>query len=310
MSLFTILSSAEVALALGLIYSIMAMGYYISYTILDFPDLTVEGSVVSGAVAFGLLTQAGCNSWLIMLMTFVVGCAAGFLTGFLHVVLKIRDLLCGILVSTFLISVNLLITVVGQGGKWDGSGALTTIPVKTTIFNTKPASFLPQNINNIKVREFIVCLAVALVVKLLVDWFLKTKCGLLLRAAGNNTQYVTMMAKNPGYSKILGLALGNGMAAVTGALLCQQRSSTDQSMGLGMVVIGIASVIIGLSVFGKVRWMKPTTKVILGAVIYQMALGIATLVGVPSSYNKALMAILFTVALVVSDTLSKKRRAA
>ena len=116
MSLFTLLSSVEVALAVGLIYSVMGMGYYLSYTILDFPDLTVEGSVVSGAVSFGLLVRAGLHPWLALLLSFLVGCAAGAITGVLHVKLKIRDLLCGILVSTFLISVNLILTVVGQGG--------------------------------------------------------------------------------------------------------------------------------------------------------------------------------------------------
>ena len=307
MSLFTLLSSVEVALAVGLIYSVMGMGYYLSYTILDFPDRTVEGSVVSGAVSFGLLVRAGLHPWLALLLSFLVGCAAGAITGVLHVKLKIRDLLCGILVSTFLISVNLILTVVGQGGSWDGSGALTVIPVRQTIFNTKPASWIPANIQNIKVRELVVCLLVAVAIKLLLDWFLKTRCGLLLRAAGNNPRFVTMLAREPGQSKILGLAIGNGLAAITGALLCCQRSSADQSMGLGMVVIGIASVIIGLSVFDRVRWMKPTTKVIFGAIIYQMALGAATLAGVPSGYNKALMACLFTVALVVSDRLRKKR---
>ena len=307
MSFFTLLSSAEVAVVMGLIYSVMGMGYYLSYTILDFPDLTVEGSVVSGAVSFGLLVRAGLDPWLSLLCAFLIGCAAGAVTGVLHVKLKIRDLLCGILVSTFLISVNLILTVVGQGGKWDGSGALTVIPVRQTVFSTKIASWIPANIQNIKLRELVVCLVVAAAIKLLLDWFLKTKCGLLLRAAGNNPRFVTMLGRDPGHSKILGLALGNGLAAVTGALLCCQRSSADQSMGLGMVVIGIASVIIGMSVFGRVRFMKPTTKVILGAVIYQLALGVATLVGIPSGYNKALMACLFTVALVTSDRLRKKR---
>src|SRR5699024_4238134 len=133
--------------------------------------------------------------------------------------------------------------------------------------------------------------------------------GLLLRAAGNNSQYVTMLAKNQGTSKILGLAIGNGYAAVSGALIAQSRGNANQGMGIGMIVIGLASLIIGLSVFGKLRFMKPTTMVIIGAVIYQACLGIALLIGVPSAYNKIIMAVLFTAALVVSGKIKAKGRA-
>ena len=117
-----------------------------------------------------------------------------------------------------------------------------------------------------------------------------------------------MLAKNPGTSKILGLALGNGLAALSGALIAQSRGNANQGMGLGMVVIGIASVIIGLSVFGKLRFMKPTTMVILGSVIYQACLGIASILGVPSAYNKLIMALLFTIALVLSGRLNRKKQ--
>ena len=110
-----------------------------------------------------------------------------------------------------------------------------------------------------------------------------------------------MLAKNPGTSKIIGLAIGNGFSAMSGALIATSRGNANQSMGIGMVVIGLASVIIGLSVFRKVRFMKPTTKVIFGSIIYQAALSIATYLGVPSAYNKFLMAVLFTIALVLSN---------
>ena len=116
-----------------------------------------------------------------------------------------------------------------------------------------------------------------------------------------------MLAKDPGNMKILGLAVGNAYAAVSGALIVQSRANVNQSMGIGMIVIGLASLIIGLSVFGKVSFMKPTTKVIIGAVIYQACLVVASLVGIPSSYNKLLMAVLFTLALVFSDIAGKKR---
>ena len=128
---------------------------------------------------------------------------------------------------------------------------------------------------------------------------------MLLRAAGGNPQYVTMLAKDEGRSKILGLAIGNGYAAAAGALIVQSRGNVNQNIGIGMIVIGLASLIIGLSVFSKVKFMKPTTKVILGAVIYQACLGLATFLGVPSAYNKIIMAALFTIALVISGRKKK-----
>lgn len=303
-----IFSALDVVLQDGFMYAILAMGYYISYTILDFPDLTVEGTVVTGGVVFGLLTRAGLNPWLSLVVAFLVGFLCGTLTGVLHVRLGIRPLLCGILVSTFLISVNLVVTVVGMGGNFAGDGALSTIDLGRsvpTILRTKPATLLPTDFYGFNLRKLITFFAVALVFKLILDFYLKTKSGLLLRATGGNAQYVTMLAKDARFYKTLGLAIGNGYAAVCGALIAQSRGNANQGMGVGMIVIGLASLIIGLSLFGRVRAIKPTTAVILGSVIYQGCLGIATLLGVPSAYNKAIMAVLFTLALVLSGKFGK-----
>lgn len=303
-----ILSSIDVMLQDGFMYAILAMGYYVSYTILDFPDLTVEGTVLSGGVAFGLLVRAGVNPWLALIVSFLVGFVFGALTGFLHVKLGIRPLLCGILVSTALISVNLVITVVGMGGTWAGDGALSTIELGRsvpTLLRTFPANLLPTDFYGFNLQRLVTFFVIALVFKLLLDAYLKTKSGLLLRATGSNAQYVTMLAKDQRVYKILGLAIGNGYAAVSGALIVQSRGNVNQGMGIGMVVIGLASLIIGLSLFGKIHFMKSTTAVILGAVIYQACLGIATLLGVPSAYNKIIMAVLFTLALVGSNAMKK-----
>lgn len=305
-----ILNSLDVVLQDGFMYAILAMGYYVSYTILDFPDLTVEGTVLSGGVTFGLLVRVGVNPWIAMIAAFVVGFIFGSITGFLHVKLKIRPLLCGILVSTALISVNLVVSVVGMGGNWSGDGALSTIDLGrsvTTLLRTFPANLLPQDFYGFNIRKLLTFFLIALVCKLLLDFYLKTKNGLLLRATGSNSQFVTMLAKDQRVSKVLGIAIGNGLAAVSGALIAQSRGNANQGMGIGMVVIGLASLIIGLSVFGKIRFMKPTTMVILGSVIYQACLGIATLLGVPSAYNKIIMAALFTFALIFSESMSRKR---
>jgi len=305
-----ILNSLDVVLQDGFMYAILAMGYYVSYTILDFPDLTVEGTVLSGGVTFGLLVRVGVNPWIAMIAAFAVGFIFGSITGLLHVKLKIRPLLCGILVSTALISVNLVVSVVGMGGNWSGDGALSTIDLGrsvTTLLRTFPANLLPQDFYGFNIRKLLTFFLIALVCKLLLDFYLKTKNGLLLRATGSNSQFVTMLAKDQRVSKVLGIAIGNGLAAVSGALIAQSRGNANQGMGIGMVVIGLASLIIGLSVFGKIRFMKPTTMVILGSVIYQACLGIATLLGVPSAYNKIIMAALFTLALIFSESMSRKR---
>lgn len=304
----TLLNSLDVVLQDGFMYSILAMGYYVSYTILDFPDLTVEGTVLSGGITFGLLVRAGVNPWLAMLASFAVGFLFGALTGVLHVKLKIRPLLCGILVSTGLISLNLITTVVGLGGTFAGDGALSTIDLGRgipTLLRTFPAKLIPTNVGGMNLCNLVTFFVIAILFKILLDLYFKTKNGLLLRAAGDNEKYVAMLAKNAGNSKILGLAIGNGYAAVSGALIAQSRGNANQGMGVGMIVIGLASLIIGLSIFGKIRFMKPTTMVIIGSVIYQGCLGIALLLGVPSAYNKIIMAVLFTIALVFSGKVKK-----
>lgn len=305
-----ILSSCEVFLQNGFMYAILAMGFYISFSILDFPDLTVEGTVLTGGVVCALLLNSGFNPWLAMLIAFICGAAAGCITGLLNVKLKIRPLLCGILVSTGLITVNLILTVVGMGGSFNGEGALTNITIgrtTPTIVRCAPATWIPNKIGDFNLRRVVIYLIVALVVKLILDLYLKTKNGLLLRATGDNAQYTTMLARDPGTSKIIGLAIGNGLASLCGALMAQSNGNANQSMGLGMIVIGLASVIIGLSVFGKIRIMKPTTMAILGSVIYQACFAVAALAGLPTAYNKLLMAVLFTLALVLSGVTGKKK---
>ena len=303
-----LLSCVEVFLSDGLMYAILALGFYISYSILDFPDLSVEGTVLLGAVSYALLLRAGVNPWLSLLIAFAFGSMAGSITGILHVKLHIRPLLCGILMSTALISVNLVLSVWGMGGDWKGEGALSTVPLGRnigTIMREFPAKLIPENVQGFNLRSLVVFLIIAILFKLALDYFLKTKTGLLLRATGTNQHFVSTLAKDPGSSKILGLALSNGCAAVAGGLIATARGNANQGLGIGMVVIGLASVIIGLSVFRAVRFMKPTTMVILGSIIYQACLSIASTLGLPSAYNKLLMALLFTVALVGSRSLKK-----
>lgn len=297
------LSTVEVFVETGLVFSIIAMGYYVSYYILDFPDLTVEGTFLSGAVVFGLMASFGLNPWLAVICAFIAGCLFGCVTGVLHVCLKIRPLLCGILVSTALITVNLIAVSAGLTGKFDGTGN-TSISYGRTVNTLQDYFFgdaVPARIDKVNLRSLIIFFLIAVVCKVLLDLYFKSKNGLLLRAAGNNEQFVKMLGVNPGKSKIIGLALGNGFAAVSGALYSHISGNVNQSMGIGMIVIGLASLIIGMSLFAKVKFLKPTTKVILGAIIYQACLTFAQKLGVPSAYNKLIMAFMFTVALVLSS---------
>lgn len=297
------LSTVEVFVETGLVFSIIAMGYYVSYYILDFPDLTVEGTFLSGAVVFGLMASFGINPWLAVICAFIAGCLFGCVTGVLHVCLKIRPLLCGILVSTGLITVNLIAVSAGLTGKFDGTGN-TSISYGRTVNTLQDYFFgdaVPARIDKVNLRSLVIFFLIAFACKILLDLYFKSKNGLLLRAAGNNEQFVKMLGVNPGKSKIIGLALGNGLAAVSGALYSHVSGNVNQSMGIGMIVIGLASLIIGMSLFAKVKFLKPTTKVIFGAIIYQACLTLAQKIGVPSAYNKLIMAIMFTVALVLSS---------
>lgn len=304
----SILSTVEVFLETGFVFSIIAMGYYISYHILDFPDLTVEGTFLSGAVTFGLFASKGLNPWLGLLAAMLVGSLFGALTGVLHVALKIRPLLCGILVSTSLITVNLIAVSAGTAEDFSGQ-ASSSISYGRTVKTLHDYFFggaVPAKVNNIGLRDLIIFLLVTLVCKLLLDMYLKTKSGLLLRAAGSNEQFVKMLGINPGKSKIIGLAIGNACAAVSGALYTHISGNVNQSMGIGTIVIGLASLIIGMSLFGRVKFMKPTTKVIIGSIIYQACLTAAQKLGVPSAYNKLIMALMFTAAIVLSSREKRK----
>lgn len=296
-----LLNVFKVTLEEGFMYAILAMGVYITYSILDFPDLSVDGTMPFGALLTGVLIIHGVNPWMCILLSFLLGALAGAVTGILHIKFKIRDLLCGILVYTSLLTVNLVVVDKGTGGM-----SIASFFRQPTIFNTFPATLIPETVNGFSLRILIVSFALAVVIKLILDVYLKTKSGLLLRAAGDNPRYVTLLAQDSGKSKVLGLCLGNGLAAVSGSVIAQSKGSADPQMGVGMVVLGLASVIIGLSLFKKFSFMKATTMVILGSVAYKACLSGALALGLPTNYLKLLMAVIFTAAIVLSRFSLKK----
>ena len=289
----------------GLMYALLAMGMYITYSILDFPDLSVDGTFPLGAVLSGVLILKGVDPWLSLVISFVAGMVAGVLTGLMHVKLHITPLLCGIIMYTAMLSVNLVILKAGTDG-----GAVASFFTKDTIFNSGMASYIPKSVGGFYIRTAIISLVIVIVCKLLLDLYLRTKHGLLLRATGANDKYTVMLGKDPGTIKIFGLALGNGFAALAGSVIAQNKGSADQQMGVGMVVLGLASVIIGLSLFKRVKFMKGTTMVILGSLVYKAAYQIVLSLGLPTDYNNLMKALIFLIALVLGGGELKKLVAA
>jgi len=284
----------EVVLREGFIYGIMAMGVYITYKILDFPDLSVDGTFPLGACMAAVLITAGVNPWIVCVAAFAAGACAGCVTGLLHVKLGITDLLSGILVMTAMWSVNLILT---------GGTAIKQFFNMDTIFNSGPVMMLPGSLYGH--RQLIMVVLIAVGVKYTLDWYLSTKNGLLLRASGDNDQYVTNLAKDPGTMKISGLAIGNGCTALAGCILAQLNQNADINSGKGMVVMALASVIIGISVFRRLRFFRFVTMAILGSILYKACLMAALQLGLPNSYLKLLMSVLLTAA-IVSERVNRK----
>lgn len=279
----------------GMIYAIIGIGVYITYKILDFPDLSVDGTYPLGAAVTVHLIANGCNPILAMLAAFAAGAVAGLVTGLIHVKLKVRDLLSGIITMTALYSINLHIA-----GK-------ANVPIfnMTTIFKNR---FVDQVFSGFLApyKTLIIICIVALLAKLLLDWYLKTKSGYLLRAVGDNSTVVTSLAKDKGTIKILGLVIANALVALSGSVMAQQQRFFEISMGTGTVVIGLASVIIGINLFKRMRKVKPTSAVIVGSILYKACVAIAIACGLAATDMKLVTAALFLVILIIGQDRRKR----
>lgn len=279
----------------GMIYSIMALGIYITYTILDFPDLTVDGSFPLGAALSAVMITKGVNPILTLVVAFAAGALAGTITGLIHVKLKVRDLLSGIIMMTALYTVNLRIA------------GRANLPIynKQTIFDNDLVSSIFKGALA-PYATVIIILVITICMKVLLDWYMSTKSGYLLRAVGDNETIVTSMGVDKGTIKIIGLAIANGLVTLSGSIFAQQQRYFDISMGTGTMVIGLASVIIGTSLLKKVSFFKITTSVVIGSVIYKACVAIALKLGLPSSDLKMITAVLFLVILVIG--MDRKRK--
>ena len=278
-----------------MIYAIMALGVYITYKILDFPDLTVDGSFPMGAAIACILIVKGVSPILTLPICFAAGAFVGMLTGLIHVKLKVRDLLSGIIMMTALYTVNLRIA-----GK-------ANLPIYNmpTIFDNDPVnSLFPGSLETYKTVAVI--LVITLATKFLLDWYMSTKSGFLLRAVGDNDSIVTSLGVDKGLVKIVGLSIANGLVTLGGCVFAQQQRFFDISSGTGTVVIGLASVIIGTSLFKKVTFLRVTTSVVIGSLLYKGCVAVAIRMGLSSSDLKLITAVLFLAILVLGMDRKKK----
>lgn len=273
----------------GMIYAIMALGVYITYKILDFPDLTVDGSFPFGAAVTCALIVKGVNPLVTLPVSFLLGAAIGGCTGLIHVKLKVRDLLSGIIMMTALYTVNLQIA---------GRANLPIYNYSTIFDNSFVNRILPDTLA--QYRTVIIIFLITLLMKFLLDGYMNTKSGFLLRAVGDNDTIVTSLGVDKGLVKIIGLAVANGLVSLGGCIYAQQQRFFDISMGTGTVVIGLASVIIGTSLFQKITFWNVTSNVIIGSLLYKGCVALALRMGIPSNYLKFVTAMLFLLILVFS----------
>lgn len=272
------------SLELGMIYAVLALGVFLSFRTLNTPDLTVDGSVVTGAAASAVICNMGMNPFLGLFLAFICGCGAGAVTAILNTKLKIQALLAGILVMLGLYSINLRIM---------GNRPNIALTKSDTLYKMAEEA-IPGEYS-----ALIVGIVILLVVIAVFYFFLKTRLGFALRATGDNEEMVRAYAINSEGMKILGLSLSNGFVGLAGGMLAQYQSFADTTMGTGMVVIGLASVIIGEAIFGTKSLLRRLTAVSLGAIAYRLIIAQALAFGLPTSDLKLVSAVIVVAALAM-----------
>ncbi|MDQ0214435.1 putative ABC transport system permease protein [Oikeobacillus pervagus] len=298
----------------GIIYAIMALGVYISFRILDFPDLTVDGSFVTGAAVAAMMITTGYDPFLATVIALFAGFLAGCLTGILHTKGKINPLLSGILMMIALYSINLRImgkptvpllaeeTVITKLRTWWDSTGIDQW-MNNILENIGLGAFIPATWG-------ILLLMIVLTgfIKIILDQFLKTEIGLSLRAVGDNDGMIRSFSANTDWLKVLGLGLSNALVAFSGALVAQHGGFSDVGMGIGMIIIGLASVIIGEAVIGNKTIRSATFAVIIGAILYRIIVTLALRVEfLETGDMKLITAVIVVFALVVPKMIGQQR---
>jgi putative ABC transport system permease protein len=274
-----------IAFEIGLLYAVMALGVYLTYRVLDFPDLTVDGSFTTGAATCAILIVGGAPIPLAMAAGTVAGMIAGAVTGLLHVWGKINPLLAGILTQIALYSINLRIM---------GNKANVPLLRQETLFSGLRADGVLGTWASVAIFAVVV-----FVIGALVYWFLGTSYGVGMRATGDNELMAQSQGINTGTTKIVGLMLSNGLVALCGTLVAQYQGFADISMGIGLIVAGLASVIVGQAIFGLTAVWQAVMAAALGSVIYRGVIQIALNNGFNPNDMKLVSAVLVVLALVL-----------
>lgn len=278
----------------GLLYGIMVLGVYLTFRILDFPDLTVDGSFPLGAAVAAHLIITGYDPWLGTLAALFCGALAGFVTGFLHTQLRITPLLAGILSMIALYSVNL--RVMGK--------SMISLLRMDTIYTRLGTLGLGSSLSVVALGFVAV-----LVVIVLVYLFLETETGLALRATGDNEQMIRSQGVNTNIMKIIGLSLSNALIAFSGAMVAQKQGFADVGMGIGMIIVGLASVIIGEVLLGHHTLVRCLMAVVIGSILYRLVIAMVLQLGLAPTDLKLFTAILVALALsspVIKEFIAKR----
>lgn len=282
-----LLNATPGSISQGLIWAIMAIGVYITYRILDVADLTVDGSFATGGAVAVMLILRGCNLWLAMLAAFAVGLVAGAITGLLHTFMGIPPILAGILTQLSLYSVNLKIM-----GKANQSVNVNKTELLISLRWVKELAF----------RNPIITVGVVLIILIgVLYWFFGTEMGCSIRATGINQNMSRAQGINTGLNKVVGIMLSNGLVAFSGAFLAQYQGFADVKMGQGSIVIGLAAVIIGEALFGKIfkNFALRLLSVALGSIVYYIVIQTVITLGFDANLLKLLSAAIVAIFLAI-----------
>jgi len=285
MSLFSFLGAVEI----GLIFALVALGVYISFRLLRFPDLTVDGSFTLGGAVCAIMIHNGYSPYLATVAATLAGAVAGYITGWLNVRLRIMDLLASILMMIALFSVDLRI----MGGP---NVPLINDPTVFTLLQ-------PEGLQDFWWRPLLL-LVLVIVAKFAVDWFFSTERGLAIRATGSNSRMARAQGINTGAMVLLGMAISNALVGLSGALFAQTQGGADISMGIGTIVIGLAAVIVGEAILPSRRLVYATLAAIIGTIVYRFFIAAALnsdFIGLKAQDLNLVTALLVTLALVVPN---------
>ncbi|TVR91009.1 MAG: ABC transporter permease [Spirochaetaceae bacterium] len=284
----------------GLVYGIMVLGVFITFRILSFPDLTVDGSFPLGAAIMAIMLTRGSNPWLALMLALAGGMLAGFVTALIHTKLKVPNLLAGILTMTMLWSINIRVL---------GNRANLTLVRRSTILSDVVQQLSPYM--NSQVATLLFFLVVALVVKVLLDVFFHTDLGLTLGAMGNNEQMVINQGVNPEHMKLIGVGLSNGLVALSGAFVAQFQGFADVNLGQGIIVAGLASVMMGEFILRSNKIAMLTLRVLLGSILYRglMYLGryYGYYINLTPSDLRLITGLLIVVSLIVTQVRGERK---